>query len=232
MSAVLNVIEISWGDVALLLSVPYQGLGNAAISGVATDEQLARLGKGVGRNGDHRAELRLRLGRGVHDGQARRRRVRDQRREDLRHRRLARQPHRGVGDAGQVAGPRRDQVVHRAARASRRHRRTARAQARHQGVRHRGDPLRQRPHPEGKPAGRPGNPRGEGFCRGHGDLRQHPADRRGHGRRHRPRRARGTAQDPHRRRRGDLLRQARRTPRAPRRRSSCGWRPTGRPATC
>jgi len=45
MSAVLNVLEISWGDVALMLSVPYQGLGNAAISGVATDEQLERLGK-------------------------------------------------------------------------------------------------------------------------------------------------------------------------------------------
>jgi len=45
MSALLNALEVSWGDVALLLSVPYQGLGNAAISGVATDEQLARLGK-------------------------------------------------------------------------------------------------------------------------------------------------------------------------------------------
>ena len=47
MSAVLNVMEISWGDVALMLSVPRQGLGNAAISGVATDEQLERLGKDV-----------------------------------------------------------------------------------------------------------------------------------------------------------------------------------------
>ena len=45
MSAVVNVIEISWGDVALMLSVPRQGLGNAAISGVATNEQLERLGK-------------------------------------------------------------------------------------------------------------------------------------------------------------------------------------------
>jgi acyl-CoA dehydrogenase len=45
MSALVNALEISWGDVALLLSVPFQGLGNAAISGVATDEQLARLGK-------------------------------------------------------------------------------------------------------------------------------------------------------------------------------------------
>ena len=47
MSAVLNVMEISWGDVALMLSVPRQGLGNAAISGVATDEQLERIGKNV-----------------------------------------------------------------------------------------------------------------------------------------------------------------------------------------
>lgn len=47
MSAVLNVMEVSWGDVALMLSVPRQGLGNAAISGVATDEQLERLGTDV-----------------------------------------------------------------------------------------------------------------------------------------------------------------------------------------
>ncbi|ORV93096.1 acyl-CoA dehydrogenase family protein [Mycolicibacterium iranicum] len=45
MSALLNALEVSWGDVALLLSVPYQGLGNAAISSVATPEQLERLGK-------------------------------------------------------------------------------------------------------------------------------------------------------------------------------------------
>jgi acyl-CoA dehydrogenase len=45
MSAVLNAMEVSWGDVALVLSIPFQGLGNAALSGVATDEQLERLGK-------------------------------------------------------------------------------------------------------------------------------------------------------------------------------------------
>ncbi len=45
MSAVVNIVEVSWGDVALVLSIPFQGLGNAAISGVATDEQLERLGK-------------------------------------------------------------------------------------------------------------------------------------------------------------------------------------------
>ncbi|MBX7432441.1 acyl-CoA dehydrogenase family protein [Mycobacterium sp. Y57] len=47
MSALLNALEISWGDVALLLSVPRQGLGNAAISSVATPEQLERLGRDV-----------------------------------------------------------------------------------------------------------------------------------------------------------------------------------------
>jgi acyl-CoA dehydrogenase len=45
MSALLNALEVSWGDVALLLSVPFQGLGNAAISSVATKEQLERFGK-------------------------------------------------------------------------------------------------------------------------------------------------------------------------------------------
>lgn len=41
MSALLNALEVSWGDVALLLTVPYQGLGNAAISAVATKDQLS-----------------------------------------------------------------------------------------------------------------------------------------------------------------------------------------------
>ena len=45
MAAVLQSMEASWGDAAMMLSVPYQGLGNAAISAVATDEQLERLGK-------------------------------------------------------------------------------------------------------------------------------------------------------------------------------------------
>src|ERR1700753_3494730 len=45
MAALLQTMEACWGDVAMMLSVPYQGLGNAAISAVATDEQLQRLGK-------------------------------------------------------------------------------------------------------------------------------------------------------------------------------------------
>ncbi|HEY5853972.1 MAG TPA: acyl-CoA dehydrogenase family protein [Aldersonia sp.] len=45
MSAVLNALETSWGDAGLMLSIPYQGLGNAAIAAVSTDEQLERFGK-------------------------------------------------------------------------------------------------------------------------------------------------------------------------------------------
>lgn len=42
MSTVLGVIEMCWGDVGLLLSMPRQGLGNSAIASVADDEQLER----------------------------------------------------------------------------------------------------------------------------------------------------------------------------------------------
>lgn len=45
MTVLLQTLEVSWGDVAMMLSIPYQGLGNAAISAVATDEQLERWGK-------------------------------------------------------------------------------------------------------------------------------------------------------------------------------------------
>jgi acyl-CoA dehydrogenase len=45
MAAALQALEASWGDAAMMLSIPYQGLGNAAISAVATDEQLHRLGR-------------------------------------------------------------------------------------------------------------------------------------------------------------------------------------------
>lgn len=44
LSTVLGTIEMCWGDVALLLSMPRQGLGNAAIASVANSEQLTRFG--------------------------------------------------------------------------------------------------------------------------------------------------------------------------------------------
>jgi acyl-CoA dehydrogenase len=45
MSGVLSIMEACWGDVAMVLSMPRQGLGNAAIASVATDEQLERFDK-------------------------------------------------------------------------------------------------------------------------------------------------------------------------------------------
>ena len=44
LSTALGVIEMCWGDVGLLLSMPRQGLGNSAIASVADDEQLERFG--------------------------------------------------------------------------------------------------------------------------------------------------------------------------------------------
>jgi len=42
MAVVLNMMEICWGDSALALTIPGQGLGNAAIAAVATPEQKKR----------------------------------------------------------------------------------------------------------------------------------------------------------------------------------------------
>ncbi|MDH4611887.1 acyl-CoA dehydrogenase family protein [Pseudomonas sp. BN102] len=42
LSALLGVMELCWGDVGLLLAMPRQGLGNAAIAAVANEEQLER----------------------------------------------------------------------------------------------------------------------------------------------------------------------------------------------
>jgi acyl-CoA dehydrogenase len=44
LTTVLGMIELCWGDVGLALSIPGQGLGNAAINAVATPEQKARFG--------------------------------------------------------------------------------------------------------------------------------------------------------------------------------------------
>ena len=42
LASVLSIMEMCWGDVGLLLSMPRQGLGNSAIASVANDEQLER----------------------------------------------------------------------------------------------------------------------------------------------------------------------------------------------
>jgi acyl-CoA dehydrogenase len=42
MASVLSIIEMCWGDVGLLLTMPRQGLGNSAIAAVANEEQKKR----------------------------------------------------------------------------------------------------------------------------------------------------------------------------------------------
>ena len=42
LASVLSIMEMCWGDVGLLLSMPRQGLGNSAIAAVANDEQHKR----------------------------------------------------------------------------------------------------------------------------------------------------------------------------------------------
>ena len=44
MASLLGLIEMCWGDVGLLLAMPRQGLGQAAIAAVANEEQLERFG--------------------------------------------------------------------------------------------------------------------------------------------------------------------------------------------
>jgi acyl-CoA dehydrogenase len=44
LATVLGIIELCWGDVGLLLTMPRQGLGQAAIAAVANEEQLKRFG--------------------------------------------------------------------------------------------------------------------------------------------------------------------------------------------
>jgi acyl-CoA dehydrogenase len=43
-ASLLGLIELCWGDVGLLLTMPRQGLGQAAIAAVANEEQLQRFG--------------------------------------------------------------------------------------------------------------------------------------------------------------------------------------------
>ena len=44
MASLLGLIELCWGDVGLMLTMPRQGLGQSAIAAVADEEQLKRFG--------------------------------------------------------------------------------------------------------------------------------------------------------------------------------------------
>ncbi len=154
-----------WGDVGLLLTMPRQGLGNSAIAAVADDEQKERFaGKWAAmaitepEAGSDSAAIRT-------TADPRRRRVRAQRREDLRHLRRARRAGRRLGLARPRAGPRRDQVVRRRALQPGAEARPARAQARDPRLRHRRLHPRRLPRAEGGPARQPRDRHEEGLRR-------------------------------------------------------------------
>ncbi len=85
MASLLSILETCRGDVGLTLTMPRQGLGNAAIRRSRQRRSEEALREPLGRDGDHRAGGRLGRCRDPHDRGARRRSLRPERREDLRH---------------------------------------------------------------------------------------------------------------------------------------------------
>ena len=63
MQSIINSLEASYGDVGLMLSLPFQGPGQRGHRRRRHRRAARAPGQGVGVDGDHRAELRLRLGR-------------------------------------------------------------------------------------------------------------------------------------------------------------------------
>ena len=156
-ASLLGLIELCWGDVGLLLTMPRQGLGQAAIAAVADEEQLQRFGGKWAAMAITEPEAgsdsaAIRTTAALRRGE---RRIRPQRREDLRHLRRPRRADRGLGDARPRPGPRRDQVVRRRARQPGPEARPPRAQARDPRLRHRQLRARRLPGPEGEPARQP-----------------------------------------------------------------------------
>ena len=113
MASVLSIMEMCWGDVAPAAVDAAPGPRQRRDRVGRQRRAAGALRQAVGVDGDHRAGLRLGLRQHHDHRRARRRRLRPQRREDLRHRRRALRRRRGLGDARQVEGPRRDQVVRR-----------------------------------------------------------------------------------------------------------------------
>ena len=108
----------------------------------------------------------------------------------------------------------------------------ARAQARHPGLRHRDDHLRQLPGAEGEPARLPGGRHQAGLRRRHGDLRQHPPAGGRDGRRRGPGLAGADPGAARPRPASSSTTTARRSRSPPPPRPSSSSSPTGRPRTC
>ena len=232
LSTVLGIIELCWGDVGLLLSMPRQGLGNSAIASVATEEQLERYG------GKWAAMAITEPEAGSDSAAIRTTAELDGDEYVLNGEKIF----VTSGDRADLIvvwasldrsqGPGGDQVVHRRARQPRPEARPARAQARDPRLRHR------QLHPAGLPgaergaARRPGGRSEKGFA---GAMQTFDNTRplvAGDGGRRHPRGAGGDAQAARRGRRRDRLRHARPSPSTPPRRASWRWRPTTRPPGC
>ena len=65
MAALLQTLEASWGDVAMMLSIPVSGPGQRRHLRGGHRRATGAPGQGVGRDGHHRAGLRVGLGGGV-----------------------------------------------------------------------------------------------------------------------------------------------------------------------
>ena len=137
MASLLGLIELCWGDVGLLLTMPKQGLGQAAIAAVANEEQLKRFG------GKWAAMAITEPEAGSDSAAIRTTATLDGDEYVLNGEKIF----VTAGDRAELivvwatldrnAGPRRDQVVRRRARQPGAEARPPRAQARHPRLRHR-----------------------------------------------------------------------------------------------
>ena len=153
LASVLGIAEMCWGDVGLLLSLPRQGLGNSAIASVASPEQQERFagvwaGMAITEPGTGSDSANIST-TAVLDGD-----------EYVLNGEKIFVTSGDRCDAVVVwatldrsPGPGRDQVLRGAQGHARHDRRAARAQARHQGLRHRDDPVRGLPGAGREPAG-------------------------------------------------------------------------------
>ena len=190
------MMELCWGDVGLALTVPRQGLGNAAISAVGTPSRrrstasaglpMAITEPGAGSDSAAiRSTARLEGDEWVLNGE---------------------KIFVTAGDRADalvvwasidpVARTRRDQVVSRAARCARAQARPARPQARHPRVGHGDVPPRRLPRPQGEHPGQRRDRHQQVVRRGDEDVRQHAPGRRRDGVRRRAGGARAGARDP------------------------------------
>ena len=235
MASLLGADRAVLGRRGLLLTMPRQGLGQAAIAAVADEEQLKRFGGKWAamaitepEAGSDSAAIRT-TARSTRTT----RRIRPQRREDLRHLRRSRRADRRVGDARprrRARGAIKSFVVERdnpGLKLDRlEHKLGIRASDTANFVL---DDCRV---PKENLLGSPEIETEARLRRRDADVRQHPAARRRDGDRRRPRVSRAHPRAAHRGRRRDRLRRRRRTARPRPPPSSSRWSPTGRPPGC